>query len=122
VTENNSRVFLFLIFMIIAFGGVLYIRTFLTRRAIFKVIKIFYQHNALGIEGAKTVYELGLERPDFFQRMTRPRDYKQYALQILIKRGIILENEDGRLYMVEERLDENLRSKRNDLVSHGRSS
>ncbi|MGA2318584.1 MAG: hypothetical protein ABSG71_19725 [Thermodesulfobacteriota bacterium] len=122
MTENNSRVFLFLIFMIIAFGGVLYIRTFLTRRAIFKVIKIFYQHNALGIEGAKTVYELGLERPDFFQRMTRPRDYKQYALQILIKRGIILENEDGRLYMVEERLDENLRSKRNDLVSHGRSS
>ena len=122
MTENNSRVFLFLIFMIIAFGGVLYIRTFLTRRAIFKVIKIFYQHNALGIEGAKTLHELGLERPDFFQRMTRPRDYKQYALQILIKRGIILENEDGRLYMVEERLDENLRSKRNDLVSHGRSS
>jgi len=122
VTENNSRIFLFLIFMIIAFGGVLYIRTFLTRRAIFKVIKIFYQHNALGIEGAKTLHELGLERPDFFQRMTRPRDYKQYALQILIKRDIILENEDGRLYMVEERLDQNLRSKRNDLVSHERSS
>jgi hypothetical protein len=122
VTENNSRVFLFLIFMIIAFGGVLYIRTFLTRRAIFKVIKIFYQHNALGIEGAKTLYELGLERPDFFQRMTRPRDYKQYALQILIKRGIILENEDGRMYMVEERLDQNLKNKRNDLLSPGRSS
>ena len=122
MTENNSRIFLFLIFMIIAFGGVLYIRTFLTRRAIFKVIKIFYQHNALGIEGAKTLHELGLERPDFFQRMTRPRDYKQYALQILIKRDIILENEDGRLYMVEERLDQNLRSKRNDLVSHERSS
>jgi hypothetical protein len=122
VTENNSRVFLFLIFMIIAFGGVLYIRTFLTRRAIFKVIKIFYQHNALGIEGAKTVYELGLERPDFFQRMTRPRDYKQYALQILIKRGIILENEDGRMYMVEERLDQNLKSKTNDLLSLGRLS
>ena len=122
MTENNSRVFLFLIFMIIAFGGVLYIRTFLTRRAIFKVIKIFYQHNALGIEGAKTLYELGLERPDFFQRMTRPRDYKQYALQILIKRSIILENEDGRMYMVEERLDQNLKNKRNDLLSPGRSS
>ena len=122
MTENNSKVFLFLIFMIIAFGGVLYISTFLTRRAIFKVIKIFYQHNALWIEGAKALDELGLERLDFFQRMTRPRDYKQYALQILIKRGIILENADGRLYMVEERLDENLRSKRNDLVSHGRSS
>jgi len=122
LAENTMRVFLISILMIIAFGGGLYIRTFFTRRAIFKVIEIFYQHNALGINGAKTLHELGLERPDFFQRMTRPRDYKQYALQILIKRGIIFENEDGRLYMVEEKLDQNLRSKRNDLVSHGRSS
>ena len=118
MTENSIRVFFILIIMVIAFGGGLYIRTFLTRRAIFKVIEIFYQNNALGIHGAKTLHELGLERPDFFQRMTRRRDYKQYALQILMKRGIIGGNEDGRLYMVEERLDQNLRSKRNDLVSH----
>jgi len=100
-----SRVFLILILMIIVFGGGLYIRTFFTRRAIFRVIEIFHQHNALGINSAKTLHELGLERPDFFQRMTRLRDYKQNALQILMKEGIILENEDGGLYMVEERLD-----------------
>jgi hypothetical protein len=112
MTENNIRVFLTLIFMIIIFSGGLYLRTFFTRRAIFKVIEIFYQHNALGIKGAKTPQELGLERPDILQRMARRRDYKQNALQILIKRGIILENEVGRLYMVEEKLDESLRSKR----------
>ena len=119
---DSARVFLFFVVMVLAFAGVLYIRALFTRRAIFKVIEIFYQHNALGIKGAKTLHELGLERPDFFQRMTKPRDYKQYALQILIKRGIIFENEDGRLYMVEERLDQDLRSKTNDLLSHGRSS
>ncbi len=107
-----SRVILILILVIIAFGGGLYIRTFLTRRAIFKVIEIFYQHKALGINSAKTLHQLGLERSDFLQRMTRPRNYKQNALQILIKRGIIFENEDGRLYMVEEKLDEHLRSKK----------
>jgi len=107
-----SRVILILILVIIVFGGGLYIGNFLTRRAIFKVIEIFYQHNALGINSAKTPHELGLERPDFLQRMTRRRDYKQNALQILIKRGIIFENEDGRLYMVEEKLDEHLRSKK----------
>jgi hypothetical protein len=122
VTGNSNSVFLIIILMIVAFGGTLFIRNFFTERAILKVIKIFYQHNALGINGAKTLHELGIERPDFVQRMMRPRDYKQYALQILIKRGVIHVNEDGRLYMVEERLDENLRSKRNDLVSHGRSS
>lgn len=75
----------------------------------FKVIEIFRQHNALGIRDAKTLQELGLERPDFVQRIVRGRDFKQYALQILIKRGIICMTEDGRLYMVENKLDQDLR-------------
>ena len=107
-----SRVILILILVIIVFGGGLYIGNFLTRRAIFKVIEIFYQHKALGINSAQTLHQLGLERPDFLQRVRGLRDYKQNALQILIKRGIIFENEDGRLYMVEEKLDEHLRSKK----------
>jgi len=122
VTGNNTTVFLFFIVMVVALGGSLYVRTLLTRRAIFKVIEIFYQHHALGMKAAKARHELGLERPDLLQRMMRPRDYKQYALQILIKRDIILEDEEGRLYMVEERLDQNLRSKRKDMLSHGRLS
>ena len=109
---ETSRVILILILMIFVFGMGLYIRTFLTRRAIFKVVEIFYQHNALGINAAKGLHELGLEPPDFLQRMTRRRDYKQNALQILIKNGIIVENEDGKLYMVEEKLDENLGRKK----------
>jgi len=122
VIEDSVRVSLFFIVMVLAFAGVLYIRAFFTRRAIFKVIEIFYQHNALGIKGAKTLHELGLERPDFFQRITRPRDYKQYALQILIKRSIILENEDGKVCLAEERLDQDLRNKRNNLPSQGAPS
>jgi hypothetical protein len=118
VIGDSARVFLFFVVMVLAFAGVLYIRAFFTRRAIFKVIEIFYQHNALGIQGAKMLHDLGLERPDFFQRITRPRDYKQYALQILIKRGIIVESEDGKVYLAEERLDQELKKKRNDLPSH----
>ena len=104
-----SGIFVTLILMIIVFGGGLYIRTFLTRRAILKVIEIFYQHGALGTSSAKTLQELRLERMDLLQRMTRPRDYKQNALQILIKESIINVIEDGRLYMVEEKLDQDLR-------------
>ncbi len=107
-----GKVLLILILVIIAFGGGLYIRTFLTRRAIFRVIETFYEHDALGVNGAKTLQELGLERPDFLQRMTKPRDYKQNALQILIKEGIINVDEDGRFFMIEEKLDQNLRRKR----------
>jgi len=114
-------VILVLIVMIIALGGGLYLRTFLTRRAIFKVIDIFYQHHALGIREAKTRRELGLEAPDFLQKMMRPRDYKQYALQILMKREIILGDEGGRLYLAEERLDQNLRSHKMEMRSRGRA-
>jgi hypothetical protein len=106
-----GEVLLIVVFLVIAFGGGLYIRTFLTRKAMFKVIEIFYQHGALGTSSAKMLQELGLERMDLLQRMTRARDYKQNALQILIKEGIINVIEDGRLYMVEEKLDQDLRRK-----------
>jgi hypothetical protein len=111
VGENYRGFLLIVIFLIIAFGAVLYIPAFLLRRAVSKVIAIFYQHGALGMNSAKTLHELGLERPDLFQRMTRPRDYKQHALQVLMKRDIIIMNEDGKLYMLEEKLDQNLRNK-----------
>jgi hypothetical protein len=110
-------VFLVFIVMIIAFGASLYVRTLLTRRAIFKVVDIFYRHQALGAKGAKMRRDLGLERPDFLQRMMKPRDYKQYALQILMKREIILEDEEGRLYMLEERLDQNLKSRKENRLT-----
>lgn len=96
------------ILIIIGLGVILSVYAFRGRRAMFKVIEIFRQHNALGISDAKTLQELGLERPDFVQRIVRGRDFKQYALQILIKRGIICVTEDGRLYMVENKLDQDL--------------
>ncbi len=106
-----GEVLLIIVFIILAFGGGLYMRTFLTRKAMLRVIEIFYEHNALETNGARTVQELGLEGSDFLQRMTRPRDYRQNALQILIKEGIINVNEDGKLYMAEDKLDQNLRRK-----------
>ena len=106
-----GRVLLGILLVLIIFGGVSYIRAYLTRRAILRVIEIFYEHDALRMNSAKTLHELGLERPDLFQRMTRPRDYKQHALQVLMKRDIIIMNEDGKLYMLEEKLDQNLRNK-----------
>ena len=106
-----GRVFLGILLLLIVLGGVSYIRAYLTRRAILRVIEIFYEHDALRMNSAKTLSELGLERLDFLQRMTRPRDYKQNALQILMKEGIINMVEDGRVYIVEEKLDQSLRSR-----------
>ena len=101
---EGYNLFSVLILIIIAFGGTLSIYTFEGGRAIHKVIEIFYRHNALRINDAKTLEEIGLKKPDFAQRIMRGRDYKQYALQILIKRGVISVTEDGRFYMVEDKV------------------
>jgi hypothetical protein len=96
------------ILMILALAASFWLRNVLTKRAVLKVVKIFYQHNALGINGAKTPRELGLERPDLIARMMKPRDYKQTALQLLVKEDIIRVT-DGKLYLIEGKLDPNYR-------------
>jgi len=121
VAGNSNSGFLILILIIVAFGGTFWVRNLLAKKAAFKVVRIFYRHNALGVEGAKTLRELGLERLDVIQRMIKPRDYKQQVLQMLIKQGVIQATADGRFYMVEERLDQRLRYKSNDLLPNARS-
>lgn len=97
----------------IAFFAIMYIPAFMIKRAMVKVIKIFCRHNAVGARNAKTIDELGLRPPDFFQRLLKPRDYKPYALQILRKMGIIVGTRDGKVYMMEDKLDESLKCNRN---------
>jgi hypothetical protein len=110
VTQGYGVLF-FPIFIVLTLGGIFFLYAFQSKRALFKVIAIFCQHEALGSRDAKTLRELGLESPDFFQKMVRPRDYKQYALQILIKRGMVSMTEDGKLFLVEGNLDQRLRDK-----------
>ena len=105
---------IFSLVMTLLLGLALWISGFRTKRAIFKVIEIFCQHNALRALNAKTRDELGLTPPDLLQRMTQLRDYKPYALKILIQRGIVDMTLDGKLYLVEEKLDPVLRCRGND--------
>ena len=100
------------VFVGIAFLAILYIPVIMTRRAMVKIIGIFCRHNAVEIGTAKTMDELGLRPPDFFQRLFKPRDYKPHALKILRQIGIVALTDDGKLYMKENKLDEGLRCHR----------
>jgi hypothetical protein len=113
-------VLVFAVLLIAAFAGTMMIRNFLTRRAVSRVIRIFYDQRALTLSEAKTLPELGLQRPDLLQRMTKPRDYRQSALQILMRQGVIHVSAEGRLYLVEQNLNEKLRRvSRDDAPSRG---
>jgi len=97
----------------IVLGGIaaaLFLSARMTKRAVGQVIAIFEKHNAVGIQQAKTVNELGLTPPNLMDRFTRMRDYKQNALSILMKADIVQTTEEGKLFISAQKLAE-LRSK-----------
>lgn len=108
------------IFIGIAFLALFFIPALMTKRAIVKIIGIFCRHNAVGVRNARTIDELGLRPPDFFQRLVRARDYKTYALHALIQAGIVTLIDDGKLYMDEEKLSERVRCNRDLLTQDAR--
>jgi hypothetical protein len=68
------------------------------------VIAIFRRNSALDKKTAKTIDELGLKPHGFAEGMFHGRDFKPYALDALAKAGIVKSTEDGRLYLVEDKL------------------
>jgi len=73
-------------------------------RAIDQVMAIFERKNALDARSAKTIDELGLRPPTFLQGMLRMRDFKPYALQILMHTEVVRQTDGGRLYLSQGKL------------------
>lgn len=104
--------FLILSFLMITLlAAIFVIPGLMMRRAAFKVIKTFCEYDALEAGKARERGELGLNPPDFLGRLFKARDYKPQALQFLNQAGVVRSTEDGRLYMVEEKLDDELKCK-----------
>lgn len=70
------------------------------QRAICQVIKAFRQSNAVKVENAMTLKELGLE-PSLFHLV---RDYRPFAIQHLAQSEIINITPDGRYFLSERNL------------------
>jgi hypothetical protein len=86
--------------------AILMVPRLLTGRAIRSVVRIFRQNGAVTVNNAKSVDELGLKPLTLAERLLRTRDYKPYALRLLIDAGIVKADERGHLYLSEEELAE----------------
>jgi hypothetical protein len=75
-------------------------------RAVKQVVAIFERNNALDARSAKTIDELRLKPPTFLQGMGRMRDFKPYALQILMNAEVVCQTDGGRLYLLQDKLAE----------------
>ena len=77
--------------------------SFLMKRALRSVIKIFRDHNALTFETAQFTQDLGLTRQNLLHSRGL-RDYKPLAVQFLLRQDILLTTQDGKLFLSEEAL------------------
>jgi len=99
----SATAFLILLIIILAILGFLVLRLRM-RRAVKQVVVIFERNNALDLRSAKTIDELRLRPRTFLQGMGRMRDFKPYALQMLMNSGVVCQTDGGRLYLLQEKL------------------
>jgi len=90
--------------IIVAILGFFVLPRMRIRRAVRQVVGIFERHSALDVRSAKTIDELGLRPPTFLEGMLRMRDFKPYALQILMNAEVVCQTDGGRLYLLKDKL------------------
>jgi hypothetical protein len=96
---------LFIIIIVVLFIlGVIVLPQFMLRRAIKQVIALFRKYSATSTGSAKQLTDLGIKPNSMFSFNFGLRDYKFYAVQALMKHEIVMQLEDGRLYLVEDKL------------------
>lgn len=100
---STNALFILLI-IVVAIVGFFVLPRMRIRRAVNQVIAIFERNNALDVRSAKTIDELGLRPPTFLEGMMRMRDFKPYALQILMNHEVVRQTDGGRLYLSQDKL------------------
>jgi len=100
----DSNALFILLVVILAILGFFLLPRIRIRRAVNQVVAIFERNNALDVRSAKTTDELGLRPPTFLEGMLRMRDFKPYALQILMQTEVVRQTDGGRLYLAHDRL------------------
>lgn len=99
--NNVLFIILIVVVVIVAMLGIPYL---MMKRAMGRVIKIFKDNYAIDARSAKTIDELGLRPRTRLQGMFRARDYKPQALNFLMKSEIVQMNDDGKLYLSEDKI------------------
>ncbi len=89
---------------ILALAAIIFIPWWQVKRTLPKVIRTFRENNALNVQNAKTIGELGLQPRGIIGGMFRGRDYRQHALSVLMRAGVVQTTGDSRLFLVEAKL------------------
>jgi hypothetical protein len=93
-----------ILFIIIGLLFIIFVPQLLIKRAMRQVVRIFRKKGATSPMTAMTLDELKLKPLSMFQRMMSRRDYKPMAMDTMKQQGIIIETENNKYYLSEEKL------------------
>jgi len=99
-----SNVLTIILLIVLFLLGIIFIPQFMLRRAIKQVIAIFRRYGATSAKSAKMLDEMGIKPQGMFTMNFGLRDYKFHAVQALIKGEIIKATEDGKMYLLEDKV------------------
>ena len=99
-------IFILILVFIVLLTAIFFIPGLLLKRAVRQAIKIFRHHSAFDEASAKTDAEMGLAPRPFMKRLMSLRDYKPYAVTVMLRAGVVMQTEEGKLYLSESKLME----------------
>lgn len=100
----NPTVLLILLIIVLAILGFFVLPEIRMRRAVRQVVTIFQRHNAIDVRSARTIDELKLRPRSFLEGIGRIRDFKPYALKVLMDAEVVCQTDGGRLYLLQDKL------------------
>lgn len=95
---------IFILVLVALIGLAFFLSNLRMKRAIKTVVKLFREHKALDETRAKTPSEMGIRPQTVVERLYKTRDYKPYALQLLMQAQIVESVEEEKLYLSESKL------------------
>ncbi len=103
--QDLPSIFVIWVMLLVLFYiGFVIIPRLLLRQAVSQVVERFRESHSLCSESPKTADELGLGPQSLADRLFRFRDYRPYALQALIKFGVVRRTEEGKMCLMEDQL------------------
>ncbi len=104
--DESTRAIVMLVLVMVLLLAIAFLgSSFLMKRAVKAVVKMFQDKQAFTPDTAKTEEELGLKKRSLFQ-FKAMRDYKPTALQFLVRSDIVQMTDDGRYFITEDALSQ----------------
>lgn len=102
---DMQNILMFGLLIVLFILGVYVIPNWRFKRTARQVIAIFREKGAVSPQSAKTLEDLGFQtQRSFLEQLLKGRDFRIYAIQAMLKGDVVRVTEDGRFYLLEDKL------------------